>query len=56
LLNEIYADGLQEVFGSQQLSSIGAITINPLIVACAKLPLLLRLRRFGMEAATAAIR
>jgi hypothetical protein len=58
-LQEMYAAGLKEVFGKRKLltktmlnplatmQNIG-FEVNPLRVACAKLPLLLRNRKFGL--------
>jgi len=62
-LNEIYSEGIQEVFGQHHLAGqvfaaetgLSSITVNPLAVACAKLPLLLRLRKFGIPAPVPAI-
>lgn len=55
-LDDAYTDGLQEVFGRQfkadtatggSVSAPMEITVNPLRVAYAKLPLILRHRKFG---------
>lgn len=43
-LNDIYSDGLQEVFGKHRTTEI---IINPLRVAYGKLPMILRGRRYG---------
>lgn len=47
-LREIYADGMQEVFGKRPPESTPSLEVNPIKVAYSKLPLAWRNRKLGL--------